>query len=102
MKLRTEGGHFWITFKNGYVLSCFNGYGSHTENWDKLDKWSSIFMVDKPNPHNNFWESSLVEVAILKNSDLVIPPGLKWDDYVRTVDINELIEIINFVNNLED
>ena len=32
MKIRTEMGHFWITFENGYTLSVFNGYGSHTEN----------------------------------------------------------------------
>ena len=28
----TAQGHFWITFDNGYTLSIFNGFGSHTEN----------------------------------------------------------------------
>ena len=37
MKLRTEGGHFWLTFDNGYTLSCFNGFGSHTENNFAID-----------------------------------------------------------------
>ena len=42
MKLRTEGGHFWLTFDNGYTLSCFNGFGSHTENNFAIDKWKKI------------------------------------------------------------
>ena len=102
MKLRTEGGHFWITFKNGLTLSCFNGYGSHTENWDKFDKWSSIFMAKKPNPHNNYWESSLVEIAILKDNELITQDILDSDDCVKTVDITELINVINIVNKVGD
>ena len=30
--IRTEKGHFWITFENGLTLSVFNGFGSYTEN----------------------------------------------------------------------
>lgn len=71
MKIRTEGGHFWITFANGYTLSCFNGYGSHTENHSALEKWSKIYM-DERNPYENFWVSRLVEIAIIHpNGDLV-------------------------------
>ena len=42
MKVRTEMGHFWITFDNGYTLSVFNGYGSHTENHFAIEKWQDI------------------------------------------------------------
>ena len=32
MNIRTDKGHFWITFENGYTLSVFNGYGSYSDN----------------------------------------------------------------------
>ena len=101
MKLRTEGGHFWITFKNGYTLSCFNGFGSHTENNFSLDKWKKISDENAPY-YENFWESELIEIAILNcEGDLITQDIIKSDDSVKTVDINELVEIINIVNNLE-
>ncbi len=100
MNLRTEGGHFWITFENGYTLSCFNGFGSHTENHSALEKWHKIYM-DK-NPYENTWDSKLVEIAILRDGDLVTQNIIESDDSVKTVDINELVEIINIVKNLEN
>ncbi len=30
--LKTDKGHFWLTFKNGYTISVFNGFGSYSEN----------------------------------------------------------------------
>ena len=68
MKIRTEMGHFWITFENGYTLSVFNGYGSHTENNFAFEKWKNI---------------------------------IESDDSVKTIDVNELIEVINKVNNIK-
>lgn len=101
MNLRTEGGHFWITFKNGYTLSVFNGYGSHTENNFAIDKWEKIYKK-RSNPYDNYWESKLVEIAILNGTgNLVTQDIIESDDSVKTVDINELIEIINKVNNLK-
>lgn len=67
--IRTEGGHFWLDFENGYTLSVFNGFGSHTENNFALDKWKKI--VDDRNIFLNSWESKLVEIAIIYNGDLV-------------------------------
>ena len=102
MKLRTEAGHFWITFENGYTLSCFNGYGSHTENNFAIDKWRNIYMNKEPNAYDNFWESSLIEIAILnKEGDLITQDIIESDDSVKTININELVEIINIVNNLK-
>lgn len=100
MKLRTEGGHFWITFENGYTLSVFNGYGSHTENNFAFDKWHRVYKSG--NVYENYWESKLVEIAIInQEGDLITQDIIKSDDSVKTIDINELIEVINIVNNLE-
>ncbi len=100
MKIRTEGGHFWITFENGYTLSVFNGYGSHTENNFAFDKWHRVY--ENGNPFENYWESKLVEIVIInKEGDLITQDIIESDDSVKTIDINELVEVINIVNNLE-
>lgn len=100
MKLRTEGGHFWITFENGYTLSVFNGYGSHTENNFAFDKWRRVY--ENGNVYENYWESKLVEIAIInQEGDLITQNVIKSDDSVKTIDINELVDIINKVNNLK-
>ena len=101
MKLITEGGHFWLKFDNGYTLSCFNGYGSHTENHSAIEKWHKIYMGER-NPYENRWESELIEIAILRDGDLVTQNIIESDDSVKTIKANELVEIINIVNNLED
>lgn len=98
--IRTEGGHFWLEFDNGYTLSVFNGYGSHTENHFATEKWQKIFMSDKPNPYENYWESKLVEIAIMYDGALITQNIIESDDSVKTVDLNELIKIINIVSKL--
>ena len=99
MNVRTEMGHFWITFENGYTISVFNGYGSHTENHFAFEKWRNI-------TSNRLvyegWESELVEIAILNSDgDLITRDVIESDDSVKTVNVNELIEIINKVNNIK-
>ena len=99
MKVRTEIGHFWITFENGYTLSVFNGYGSHTENNFAFEKWRNI--VGNKLIHEN-WESELIEIAILnQDGDLITQNIIESDDSVKTVNVNQLIEIINKVNNIK-
>ena len=98
--IRIEGGHFWLNFKNGYTLSVFNGFGSHTENWDALDKFKEI--SDERKWYLNFWESDEVEIAIIRDGELVTQNIINSDDSVKTIKINELIDIINIINNLED
>lgn len=98
MKIRTEMGHFWITFENGYTLSVFNGYGSHTENNFAFKKWNEIVKLRQI---FEGWESKLVEIAILnQEGDLITQDIIKSDDSVKTIDIDELAELINFVKNL--
>ncbi len=98
--IRTEGGHFWITFENGYTLSVFNGFGSYTENHNDLEKWTEI--LDKRNVFANSWESTLFEIAILgSNGEFKTQEVLKNDDDVKTVDLQELISIINLINEMK-
>lgn len=96
----TEGGHFWITFDNGYTLSCFNGFGSYTENHTAIKKWRKIFM--EKNLYENRWESKTIEIAILnKQGELVTKDIINNDDNVLTVGVNELVKVINIVNKLK-
>lgn len=97
--LRTEGGHFWLTFKNGYTISVFNGFGSHTENNFAIDKQRKI--EESRNPYENHWESNLVEIAILYNDELVTQNHIESDDSVKTIDVEELVDVINIVRNLK-
>ena len=98
MKIRTEMGHFWITFENGYILSVFNGYGSHTENRFAIEKHQNIL---KSNLIFEGWGSELAEIAIFNEiGDFVTQDIIDSDDSVKTVDVNELVKIINIVNNL--
>ena len=99
MKVRIEMGHFWITFENGYTLSVFNGYGSHTENNFALEKQQDIVKH-----HKIFegWDSNLVEIAILNEEGNVITRDIiESDDNVKTVDVNELVEVINIVSKIK-
>lgn len=95
MTFRTEAGHFWITFENGYTLSCFNGFGSHTENHFAFDKWNKI--IKNKDIFENYWESNLIEIAILYDGEFVTQNIIESDDSVKTVDLNELIKIINIL-----
>ena len=92
MKVRIEMGHFWITFENGYTLSVFNGYGSHTENNFALEKQQDIVKH-----HKIFegWDSNLVEIAITRNGFFITYYILKnCDDVKGHVNRKELKEII--------
>ena len=97
--IRTEGGHFWITFDNGYTISVFNGFGSYTENHFNAEKMRKI--MDSKNPYLNSWESKTVEIAIIKEDlGFVTQNIIDSDDSVKAVDVNELVEIINKVSKL--
>lgn len=100
--IKTKGGHFWITFDNGYTLSCFNGYGSYTENYFKNKRQTQIL----DHEIEDEWESNKIEIAILKNNNLVTQDIIKEAENnvmnVMTVDTNKLVEIINIVNNLKE
>lgn len=91
--LKTDKGHFWLTFENGYTVSVFNGFGSYTENHFKTE----LFCV----PEYQSVDSKSCEVAIIyKDLGLVNPLG--WEDDVKGfVTPKELLEILNKVSKLE-
>jgi len=97
--IKTEGGHFWLKFDNGYTLSCFNGFGSYTENHFNYEKFRKICSKDSDFLDNS-WESETIEIAILYDGQLVTQDILKCDDEVKSVDLNELVKIINIVSKL--
>lgn len=98
MNIRTASGHFWINFGNGYELSVFNGYGSHTENNFATDKWNNIIKSQDIFAH---WDSKEVEIAIIdtNNGELITDKIIQSRDTVKTVNIKELINIMNLLLN---
>ena len=104
MKLRTDKGHFWITFDNGYTLSVFNGYGSYSDN--HFNRNYILYPTneeEKIKYQNQLVESNNCEIAIISpNGDLITNDILQCGDSVKGyVDMAELVQIINVVNNLE-
>lgn len=102
MKIKTDKGHFWITFSNGYTLSVFNGYGSYSDNHHN-GKYMYPMSEEELIRYNNIKiESNECEIAIISpDGNLVTENYLDTNDSVKGyVDINELIEIINLVNNI--
>ena len=101
MNIRIASGHFWLDFENGYILSVFNGYGSHTENNFAVDKWLNI--INNKNIFSD-WDSKEVEIGIIssQSGNLVTQDLIESNDSVKTVDLKELIEIINLLNNMEE
>lgn len=87
MRIKTESGHFWIEYDNGYTLSVFNGYGSHTEN-----HFPDMTIIDALN--KKFWVSETVEIAIFYNNEMITDTYLGVDDSVATVDLSELLKIM--------
>ena len=90
MKIKIASGHFWLDFDNGYTLSAFNGYGSFTEN--RYVTFNDIL-------NKKSWESRTVEIGIFKDNKLITNEILNCDDIVKTVKLEELIAIINFLLN---
>lgn len=91
--IETDKGHVWFTFDNGYTISIFNGYGSYSENhFNKKVLQTPEFAAI---------ESKNCEVAIIYEGEIVTNNLLKCNDSVKGyVDINELVELINYVRNL--
>lgn len=94
--ITTHRGHFTIEFKNGYMLSIFNDYGSYSSNHLKSELVDSFI-----NNENIRIESEDCEVAILYKNNFVTDKVLGCGDKIKGyVDVEELVEIINKVKNL--
>ena len=101
--IRTDKGHFWLTFENGYTLSVFNGFGSYSENHNNCkyilypinDIEVSQYINQKDTSHD-------CEIAIIDpKGNMITDKVLDCGDSVKGyVDINELVSIINIVSKL--
>lgn len=87
----TEAGHCWITFKNGYTVSMFNGCGSYTENHLNMNLDTTRF------------ESTKVEIAILYGNNFCTQSFFDEDigDDVTTINVNELPDLIKKVSDIK-
>lgn len=84
----TEAGHCWITFKNGYTLSIFNGMGSYTENHFNINKDTTRY------------ESKTMEIAVLIDGMFCTRQFFDYDigDDVTTITPDELPELIKKIS----
>lgn len=88
----TDKGHFWLTFKNGYTISVFNGYGSYSENHFARE------LIDIP----KFCEigSKDCEIAIIYKDNFVTGRFVECGDSVKGyIRADELADIIYKVKN---
>lgn len=61
--ISTELGHCWIQFKNGYMISIYNGFGSYSENHFNRKEFEKLH-----NPKfGDRCESKTCEIAIIRN-----------------------------------
>lgn len=88
--IKTDKGHFWLTFKNGYTISVFNGFGSYSENHFKT-KLLSV-------PDFASIDSKDCEIAIMYNGVFVTSSFIDCnvEGYVTA---DELADIIYKVKN---
>ncbi len=90
--IKTNKGHFWLTFKNGYTISVFNGFGSYSENHFKTKLLSvhDFASID----------SKDCEIAIMYNGVFVTSSFIDCNDNVEGyVTADELADIIYKVKN---
>lgn len=87
----TEAGHCWITFKNGYTLSIFNGRGSYTEIHMNMDL------------NTTRYESEKVEIAVMIEGMFCTRQFFDYelDDDVATIEVYDLPELIKKINDKE-
>lgn len=87
----TKAGHCWIRFKNDYILSIFNGCGSHTENHMYVD-FNALQ-----------YESKKVEVAVMIEGRFCTQQFFDYDlgDDVATIEVYDLPELIKKINDKE-
>lgn len=91
--IRTDKGHFWITFENGYEISVFNGFGSYSENHFKREVLTT--------PEFASVDSKDCEIAIIHEGVLCTNDFLHCGDSVKGyVSANELADIIYLVKNI--
>lgn len=93
--IRTDKGHFWLTFSNGYTISVFNGFGSYSENHFKQE----IRNI----PEYMSVDSKDCEIAISYEDIFCTDNFIECDDSVKGfISSDELADIIYKVKNKGD
>ena len=90
--IKTDKGHFWLTFENGYTISVFNGFESYSENHFKqeLIRTSEFVSID----------SKDCEIAVIYNEKFVTDSFVECGDSVKGyINADELADIIYKVKN---
>lgn len=89
--IKTDKGHFWLTFENGYTISVFNGYGSYSENHFKSDL--SILMI----PKEKTVDSKDCEVAVMYKDEMFCTDRFidcDGNDVIGYISADELADLI--------
>ncbi len=88
-------GHFWLTFKNGYTISVFNGFGSYSENQFNTNLRNK-FKLD-------CIDSKDCEIAVIYNNEFVTNKFIDIDNdsVYGFVSSDELVDIIYKVKNID-
>ena len=87
------GGRCSLTFKNGYRVSLYNGFGSYTDN--KFDM--SLLEIDD----NEIVTSKYCEIAVIKDGKFVTNNVLEnSDSVIGYATIEDMIKILNKVSEL--
>ena len=88
-----RGGHCRLTFKNGYTVSLYNGFGSYSDN--KFDTNLLDITADDD------VASTYCEVAIIKNGKFVTRDVIGDDtDVIGYESIDDVLDILNKVSKL--
>ena len=87
------GGRCSLTFKNGYRVSLYNGFGSYTDNKFDMD----LLEIDD----NKIVNSTYCEIAVIRDGKFVTSEITNNDDSViGYASIEDVIDILNKVSKL--
>ena len=92
--IKTDNGHFWLTFENGYTISVFNGFGSYSENYLKNEFLKNL-------KHDKI-KSKDCEIAIMYNGIFTTNKFVECAEDVKGyISADELADIIYKVKNFK-
>ncbi len=91
---QTDYGHFRITFSNGYTVSLFNSFGSHTDNKYNSEKSKGVLLDNLP------CDSSNIEVAVIYEHEFVTNMFVKTMDgevagWIRPEEVVEIMQKVS-------
>lgn len=92
--IKTDKGHFWLTFENGYTISVFNGFGSYSENYLKDELLKNL--------KYDIIKSKDCEISIMYNGVFTTNKFVECEYGVKGyISADELADIIYKVKNFK-